>query len=159
MCRTSFPPGTCFYQLNHKQKYIVSAVLSTMMKGVAKMQNGKWNGKWNVKWKTKWNKMEKGKCNIKFIDLKGYRLDRTDFQCFKIDIHVVSLRSKPLLTNNMGAPWSSLQSFSESSVNIANLYNYVYRYLKTSFILFFGQHYTAHKHFKGQLLQIFKNWF
>lgn len=48
--------------------------------------------------------MEKGKCNIKFIDLKGYRLDRTDFQCFKIDIHVVSLRSKPLLTNNIGAP-------------------------------------------------------
>lgn len=166
MCRTSFTKflldlyiGICFCQLNHKQKYIVSAFLSTVMKGVAKMQNGKWNGKWNVKWKTKWNKMEKGKCNIKFIDLKGYRLDRTDFQCFKIDINVVSLRSKPLLTYNMDAPWSSLQIFAESSVNIANLCTAICTAILKEVLLFIGQHYTAHKHFKGQLLQIFKKWF
>lgn len=114
-----------------------------------------WNGKWNVKWKTKRNKMEKGKFNIKFIDLKGYRLDRTDFQCFKIDIHIVSLRSKPLLTKNMDAPWSSLQSFAESSVNIANLCTAILKVV----LLFIGQHYLAHKHFKGQLLQIFKKLF
>lgn len=39
----------------------------------------------------------------------------------------------------MDTIWSSLQSFAESSVNFANLYNYVLRCLKTSFILFIGQ--------------------
>lgn len=34
-------------------------------------------------------------------------------------------KKKTWLTNNMDTIWSSLQSFAESSVNFANLYNYV----------------------------------
>lgn len=57
--------ATCFCLLNHEQKDIVSAFLSSVMRGVTKTRNGKWNG------------ME----NIKFIALKGYRLDRKDVLC------------------------------------------------------------------------------
>lgn len=34
-------------------------------------------------------------------------------------------KKKTWLTNDMDTIWSSLQSFAESSVNFANLYNYV----------------------------------
>lgn len=64
--------GTCFCLLNHEQKDIVSAFLSPVMRGVTKTRNGKWNG------------ME----NIKFIALKGYRLDRKDVLC-KSSVHIL----------------------------------------------------------------------